>query len=148
MKHVQVIGKAENGVYDIFGVDDKIFDLIFPAGTDIAFAEDLKRHPQVKRIAAGLEEAWMNRIPKRHVRGIHGTLFYGLQHKRQYYPTLRDEEAANPDGSLLRAPQPPQTATDTEPPTDHEEGRTQFANVDFEVVVTVHAAVTTSERQD
>lgn len=133
MKHVQVIGKADNGVFDIFAVDDKVFDLIFPTGTDIAFAEDLKRHRQVKRIAAGLEEAWKNRIPKRRVRGIHGTLFYDMQHKRQHYPTRRDEEAINEDGSLLRAPRPPQTATDTEPPTDHEEGRTLFANVDFEV---------------
>lgn len=133
MKHVQVIGKAANGVFDIFAVDDKVFDLIFPTGADIAFAEDLKRHPQVKRIAAGLEEAWKNRIPKRLVRGIHGTLFYELQHKRQYYPTLRDEEAINPDGSLLRATWPPQLAKDAEKTTDYDEGRTCFANVDFEV---------------
>ena len=35
--------------------------------------------------------------------GIHGTIFYGLEHKRQYYPTLKDEEAINTDGSRLRA---------------------------------------------
>jgi hypothetical protein len=34
--------------------------------------------------------------------GIHGVLFYELLKKRQYYPTLRDEEAINPDGSRLR----------------------------------------------
>ena len=101
MKHVLVIDKAENSVYDIFGVDDAVFDLIFP--NDIAFAEDLKGRRQFKRIGAGLGKAWENRVPKGLVRGIHGTLFYELEHKRQYYPTLRDEEAINPDGSLLRA---------------------------------------------
>jgi len=34
--------------------------------------------------------------------GIHGTLFYELDDKKQYYPTRRDEEAVNPDGSQLR----------------------------------------------
>lgn len=134
MKNIQVIGKAESGVYDVFGVDEQVFDLIFPNGTDIAFAEDLKRHPAVKRIAAGLEDAWKKRIPKRLVRGIHGTLFYELQQKRQYYPTLRDEEAINPDGSLLRAKWPPQLTTGRESETGYEEGRTSFLNVDFEVI--------------
>ena len=134
MKNIQVIGKAESGVYDVFGVDEQVFDLIFPNGTDIAFAEDLKRHQAVKRIAAGLEDAWKKRIPKRLVRGIHGTLFYELQQKRQYYPTLRDEEAINPDGSLLRAKSPPQLTTGRESETGYEEGRTSFLNVDFEVI--------------
>ena len=30
MKNIQVIGKAESGVYDVFGVDEQVFDLIFP----------------------------------------------------------------------------------------------------------------------
>lgn len=42
-------------------------------------------------------------MPKTRVQGIHGTLFYELPGKRKYYPTLRDEEAMNPDGSRLRA---------------------------------------------
>lgn len=133
MKNILVIDEAEDSVYDIFGVDDAVFDLIFPKGTDIAFAEDLKGHRQFKKIAAGLENAWTNRIPKRLVRGIHGTLFHELQHKRQYYPTFRDEEAINPDGSLLRATRPPQLAKDAEALTDREKGRTHFLNVDFEV---------------
>jgi hypothetical protein len=41
-------------------------------------------------------------VPKSNVAGIHGILFYGLLKKRQYYPALRDEDTANPDGSLLR----------------------------------------------
>ena len=34
--------------------------------------------------------------------GIHGLLFYELDNKMQYYPTRKDEEAINPDGTLLR----------------------------------------------
>ena len=40
--------------------------------------------------------------PKSQAMGIHGILFYQLYGKRKYYPTLRDEEAVNPDGSALR----------------------------------------------
>ena len=134
MKNVLVIDKAENSAYDIFGVADDVFALIFPKGTDIAFAEDLKAHRQSRRIWRGLDEAWKNRIPKRLARDIHGTLFYEMPHRRQYYPALRDEEAINPDGSLLRATWPAQLATDDESGTAYEEGRTNFLNVDFEVL--------------
>ena len=45
---------------------------------------------------------WGRRVPKRDVVGIHGLLFVELDYKKQYYPTRRDEEAINPDGSRLR----------------------------------------------
>ena len=45
---------------------------------------------------------WKRRIPKRDAMGIHGILFYELDHKKQYYPTRKDEEAINPDGTRLR----------------------------------------------
>ena len=35
--------------------------------------------------------------------GMHGVLFYELDHKKQYYPTRRDEEAVNPDRTALRS---------------------------------------------
>jgi len=34
--------------------------------------------------------------------GRYGNLFYECDHKKVYYPTRRDEEAVNPDGSMLR----------------------------------------------
>jgi len=42
------------------------------------------------------------RIRKREARGIHGIIFYELAEKMAYYPTRKDEEATNPDGSNLR----------------------------------------------
>jgi hypothetical protein len=102
MKNIQVIDGALNCVYDIFGAPDDVFDLVFPPGTDIAFAEEIKQRPNAAEVFEALEIVWRNRIPKASVMGIHGTLFYKLLHKRQYYPSLRDEEAVNPDGSQLR----------------------------------------------
>ena len=48
------------------------------------------------------ENLWRRRIAKADANGIHGLLFYESNHKKIYYPTRRDEEAANPDGTRLR----------------------------------------------
>ena len=45
---------------------------------------------------------WTWRIPKRDAMGIYGILFYESDHKKQYYPTRKDEDACNTDGSQLR----------------------------------------------
>ena len=42
------------------------------------------------------------RIVDDQVNGIHGLLFYELESKKAYYPTRKDEEAINPDGTYLR----------------------------------------------
>ena len=102
MKNIMVIDGAENSVYDVFSVSDDDFALIFPGGTDIAFTEDVERRTDAEAVFEALTRAWPHRIPKREAMGIHGIVFYGLDVKRKYYPTLRDEEAVNPDGSRLR----------------------------------------------
>jgi hypothetical protein len=101
-KNIQVIDGADNCVYDVFSATDEDHALLFPNGTDIAFAEDFESRPEVRPISEALERLWANRVPKAHVIGIHGTLFYQLPQKRQFYPTRMDEEAQNPDGSRLR----------------------------------------------
>lgn len=102
MKYVQVIDGADNCVYDVFATTDEDHAILFPDGTDIAFAEDLDHRPDASEVAAALGRLWLNRIPKVRAQGIHGLLFFGLMGKRQYYPSLRDEEAVNPDGTRLR----------------------------------------------
>jgi hypothetical protein len=102
MKNIMVIDGAENCVYDVFGVSDDDFALIFPEGTDIAFIEDIERRADADLVFEALKRTWSNRIPKREAVGIHGIVFYQLYAKRKYYPTLRDEEAVNPGGSALR----------------------------------------------
>lgn len=102
MKNIQIIDGALNAVYDIFTATDEEFALIFPNGQDIAFIGEVLARGTRKELDEAFERIWRRRIPKCDVMGIHGTLFYELDHKKQYYPTRRDEEARNPDGTPLR----------------------------------------------
>lgn len=98
MKNIQVIDGARNSAYDIFAATEEEFSLIFPLGQDVAFIDEvMARRPEMS-----LDDIWKRRIPKRQAMGIHGLLFYELDYKKQYYPTRRDEEAVNPNGTSLR----------------------------------------------
>jgi len=102
MRNIQVIDAAVNAVYDVFAATDEEFALIFPEGHDVAFIDEvLNRGPEAALMEA-LERIWKRRIPKAKAAGIHGLLFYNLAQKKPYYPTRRDEEAVNPDGTRLR----------------------------------------------
>ena len=101
-KNIQVIDGADNCVYDIFAASDEDHALLFPGDSDVAFAEELESRSDLAPVSQALERLWENRVPKARALGIHGTLFYDLPRKRALYPTLRDEEARNPDGSKLR----------------------------------------------
>lgn len=102
MKNIQVIDWAENSVYDIFTATDDEFSLIFPEGQDIAFIDEVNARGHEKELEEAFNSIWTRRIAKQNVMGIHGILFFGLEEKKKYYPTRRDEEAINPDGTLLR----------------------------------------------
>lgn len=102
MKNIQVIDGADNCVYDIFAATEEEFALIFPEGQDVAFIKEVLARGFDKELDEALNCIWKRRIPKRDVMGIHGTLFYELDHKMQYYPTRKDEEAINPDSTSLR----------------------------------------------
>lgn len=103
MKNIQIIDAADNCVYDIFQATDEEFALIFPPGEDIAFIDEVMDRGSKKDLKAAFANLWKRRIRKCDANGIHGLLFYQLERKKQYYPTRRDEEAKNPDGSMLRA---------------------------------------------
>lgn len=102
MKYIQVISGADNCVYDVFAAPDEDHALLFPDGSDIAFAEDFEACAEESPIVCALTRLWDNRVPKTQAMGIHGIIFYNLPDKRQYYPTHKDEEAINPDGTRLR----------------------------------------------
>ena len=102
MKNIQVIDGAKNSVYDIFAATTDEFDLVFPPGTDIAFIDEVYARAERQQRDAAFEKIWRRRIKKSVAQGIHGILFYELEEKKVYYPTRRDEEAINPDGSNLR----------------------------------------------
>jgi hypothetical protein len=104
VKNIQVIDGAENTAYDIFATPDADFALIFAPGEDVAFIDEvIVRHKMRKgRLNGALKRMWRRRIRKRDAMGIHGTLFFELASKKAYYPTRRDDEAVNPDGTRLR----------------------------------------------
>lgn len=102
MKNIQVFDGADNALYDIFAATDDEFALIFPDSTSVAFIDEVyEKHPS-QVLDTAFAEIWNRRVSKREAIGIHGMLFYECEHKKAYYPTRRDEEAVNPDGSRLR----------------------------------------------
>ena len=103
MRNIQVIDGADNSVYDIFSATEEEFSLIFPEGQDIAFIDEVLAAGNEKELNAAFDNIWKRRVAKRDAQGIHGILFYELEHKKAYYPTRRDEEAVNPDGTRLRS---------------------------------------------
>ena len=102
MKNIQIFDGARNAVYDISSATDDEFALIFPAGEDIAFIDEIYKRQSTSELNSVFERIWKRRIPKKEAMGIHGLLFYELQEKKISYPTRRDEEAQNPDGTRLR----------------------------------------------
>ena len=93
MKNIQVIDGAENCVYDVFSATDAEFDLIFPAGQDVAFIDEVYALGESEKLDQAFNFIWERRLAKSQIQGIHGTLFYELEHKKAYYPNRRDDDA-------------------------------------------------------
>ncbi|MEG2278740.1 MAG: hypothetical protein RSB86_02195 [Comamonas sp.] len=102
MKYVQVIDGAVNCVYDVFAATPEEFEAIFPAGQDVAFIGEVYLRGDSQELDAIFKRIWSRLTPKAEVNGLHGTLFYELEEKKVFYPTRKDSEAVNPDGSRLR----------------------------------------------
>lgn len=102
MKNIQIIDGAQNSVYDIFSAADEEFALIFPEGQDIAFIDEVYTNYNAEVLDEIFANIWQRRVRKIDAQGIRGTIFYELEDKKVYYPTRRDEEAENSDGSKLR----------------------------------------------
>ncbi len=67
---------AANSTFDIYEVDKRLFDILFPNGTDIAFADDF---PELEETDF-YERFYAKMVDKKKVNGIHGTL-----HLDDYY---------------------------------------------------------------
>lgn len=93
MKNIQIIDGADNCTYSIYETTDDEFHVIFPGlGQNIEFIEDVAVRLGDDKLAALMLPVWKRPVKKKSANGIHGTLFYGLLWKKQFYPTKKDEE--------------------------------------------------------
>ncbi len=92
MKNIQVIDGGMNATYDVFGATDEEFALIFPNDTDVEFIEDFFARVGEETAGRVLGPIWTRRADKKTISGIHGTLFYGLEYKKKYYPNKKDSD--------------------------------------------------------
>lgn len=90
MKNIQVIDDARNCTYSLFAVSDKDFEALFPGRTDIAFPDEIAERLGDRRGGALLAKLWIRPVDKKTAQGIHGTLFYGLDFKKKFYPDRRE----------------------------------------------------------
>ncbi len=93
MKNIQVIDGAINCAYDVYATTEEEFLKIFPEqGQDIQFIEDIRASEDVKQVLARI---WKKRLNKSEINGIHGTLFYELTEKKQFYPNKQELDITN-----------------------------------------------------
>ena len=91
MKNIQIIDGADNATFSIFQATDEEFAAIFPNDQDMEFAEDFHERVGDERSRAVLTPIWERPILKRDAQGIHGTLYYDWEHRREGLPASRRE---------------------------------------------------------
>lgn len=93
MKNIQVIDGATNCTFSIYQIDDFGFSQIFPEeGQDVEFVEDFFARVGEQRAAEILSLVWKRRMEKSEIMGLHGTLFYGLEDRRDMYPNKQESD--------------------------------------------------------
>ena len=91
VKNIQVIDGAANATFSIFQATDEEFAAIFLDGRDIEIADELVDRLGEAETARVLSGVWERPILKRDVHGIHGTLFYDGEERREFLPQSRRE---------------------------------------------------------
>lgn len=92
MNNIQVIDGALNYTYSIYTATEKEFKTIFPDGRDVEFNDDLFARLGEEKASLLLDRIWERHVEKKCANGIHGTLFFGLDHKKKYYSTKIEDE--------------------------------------------------------
>jgi len=90
-KCIQIIDGACNCGYHLYAISNEDFAEIFSGiGQDIEFIEDFVARVDEKRALEIMEKTWSMKMDKKNAAGIHGTLFYELEHKKRFYPNKRE----------------------------------------------------------
>lgn len=91
MKNVQIIDGAINATFSVFQATDEEFSVIFPDGRDIEVIDDLVERVGEVEASRVLEPLWQRPILKRDAMGVHGTLYYDAEERREFLPPSRRE---------------------------------------------------------
>lgn len=91
MKNIQIIDGAVNATFSVFQATDEEFIGIFPDGRDIELIEDLVERLGEDGTNTALKLLWNRPILKRNALGIHGTLFYDNDDRREHIPPSKRE---------------------------------------------------------
>ncbi|KQN06961.1 hypothetical protein [Sphingomonas sp. Leaf25] len=91
MKNIQIIDGAANATFSVFQATDEEFAAIFPDGRDMERVEDLIERVGEEAVGSVLTPVWSRPILKREALGIHGTLFYDNDDRREHIPPSKRE---------------------------------------------------------
>ena len=102
MRNIQIIDGAANATFSIFQATEDEFEAIFPNGSEMELIEDVCDRLGDDEAGRIIGPIWGRPILKREATGIHGTLFYESEHRREYLPQSR-REVDLPEGSINAA---------------------------------------------
>ena len=91
MKNIQIIDGAVNASFSVFQATDEEFAAVFPDGCDMELVEDLIDRLGEDAAGSVLTPIWDRPILKRDALGIHGTLFYDNEQRRDHIPPSKRE---------------------------------------------------------
>jgi hypothetical protein len=91
MKNIQIVDGAANATFSVFQATEEEFAAIFPDGRDIELVEVLFDRLGEEAAVSVLRPLWDRPILKRDAIGIHGTLFYDNEHRRNHIPPSKRE---------------------------------------------------------
>jgi len=91
MKNIQIIDGAVNATFSVFQATDDEFAAVFPDGRDIELVEDLIDRLEEDAAGSTLTLIWGRSILKRDALGIHGTLLYDNEQRRDHVPPSKRE---------------------------------------------------------
>jgi hypothetical protein len=86
MKNIQIIDGASNATFSLFQATEEEFTSIFPNGREMDVIEDVIQRMGENEADRVIGPIWNRPILKRDAIGIHGTLFYGSEHRREHLP--------------------------------------------------------------
>ncbi len=86
MKNIQIIDGASNATFSLFQATEEEFAAIFPDGREMDVIEDVILRLGEDETDRVIGPIWDRPILKRDAVGIHGTLFYDSEHRREFLP--------------------------------------------------------------